>query len=492
MSFADNGTAIAVIAIVAVFLAIAGYAVSRLKSVGPDQVMYIISTGTKKGNNPSSNGTIAYPGKVLVLPVVQEAYTLSLKQRGVDLTIVGPDKNFIPVTVNANLKYKISDTDEGIRLAAQRFNKFNDDALDKSISDSVEGIVRSILASMDLQGINSNRPEFVDQVRSTAKTEMADQGIHIDILNIKDVKTSDVEYWASLNTPEKERAKLVAAEATSAAKLATDKARTAQEEQSSRIDADLKIKQAEFKAKTDTQEAIADAAKGIAQAERNLELARLQRVTLAEEALVKEQELDIAVKKPADAQAYARTKEAEGERDAAKSDAEADAYRTKTDAEAKKEAAIFEATGKAESQKLEASAEAAAIELKGEAEGKSITSIGTATAGAEEAKANALAKYTAEAITYIVAQSLPEIMAANAEAVKGIDNYTVISTDGASDATKQVTRMGTEGLASIEALLGGANLKGMLTGLVGGLAAGKTVETVAAVKPADEQVTAAA
>lgn len=491
MSFADNGTAIAVIAIAVVFLAVVGYAVTRLKSVAPDQVLYIISLGAKKGGDPSTNGTIAYPGKVFIMPVVQEAYPLSLKQRGVELKVVGPDKNFIPVEVSANLKFKIADDEASIRRAAQRFRDFTDAQIDESIRDSVEGSVRSITASMDLQGINSNRTEFMDQVLTTAKTDLAEQGIQIDVLNIKDVKTEDADYWASLNTPEKERTKLVAAEASSAAKLATDEARVAQEEQSARIAADLSIKKADFKVKTDTQDAIANSAKGIAEAERNLELARLQRVTLAEQALVKEQELDITVKKPADAKAYARTKEAEGERDAAKAETEAEAYKTKTDAAAKKEAAVFEAQGRAESQTLEATAEASAIELRGVAEGKSITAIGTATAAAEDAKASALAGYTAEAITYIVAQSLPEIMKANAEAVKGIDNYTVISTDGASDATKQVTRMGTEGLASIEALLGGVNIKGMLAGLAGGLVAAKTAETGSAIEPAGEQITTA-
>ncbi|MGK3708798.1 SPFH domain-containing protein [Arthrobacter sp. IK3] len=475
MGFENSGAVIAIVAIVIVFIAILGYAASRLRTVAPDEVLVIVKMGSSKtgsdGVRDSSNDTIAFAGKVLVLPVVQQDFRLSLKQRQVELTVTGPDKNFINVSVLASLNFKLADSEADIRKSAQRFLTHTDNQLETSIQNSLEGSLRSIIGSMTVQEINSDRAKFMDAVLNTAKAELAEQGIQVDILNIKDIKTNDKDYWDNLSKPETERAAQVAAVAASAAKQVKEAARVAQEEQTARLDKDLAVKKSAFQTEKDTQQAVADAASDLAKAQQDVEIARLQRAALVEEALVQEQKLDISEKKPADARAYAARVDAEGKRDAAKADAEGRAFEKTTMAEAEKSAAVLEAAGNAESLALQAQAEAKAMELKGEAEGKSIKAIGTATAEAEKAKADALTGYSETAIAYILAEAMPEIMKANAEAVAGIDNYTVISTDGASDATKQITRMGAEGLASLKAMTG-VDLTQILGSLAGGVLAG--------------------
>lgn len=475
--FSDNmGTVFAIVAVVVVFLALLAYAASRLRTVAPDEVLVIVKMGSTKsgagGVRDSSNDTIAFAGKVLVLPVVQQDFRLSLKQRQVELTVTGPDKNFINVSVMASLNFKLADSEADIRKSAQRFLTHSDEKLDHSIQNSLEGTLRAIIGSMTVQEINSDRAKFMDAILTTAKAELAEQGIQVDILNIKDIRTNDVDYWANLSKPETERAAQVAAVATSDSKQIKEKARLAQEEETARQSKDLEVKKSAFKAEQDREQAIANAAGGLAKAEQDVEIAKLQRVALAEEALVKEQQLDISEKKPADAAAYAARVHAEGLRDAAKADAEGRAFEKTTMAEAEKAATVLEATARAESVEVEAVASAKATELEGDAQGKSIKAIGEATAEAEKAKAAALSGYTEEAIAYILAGNMPAIMESNARAVAGIDNYTVISTDGASDATKQVTRMITEGLASLTAATG-VDLTKVLGSVAGGVVAGK-------------------
>ncbi|MFC5099136.1 flotillin domain-containing protein [Amycolatopsis plumensis] len=98
---------------------------------------------------------------------------------------------------------------------------------------------------------------------------------------------------------------------------------------------------------------------------------------------------------------------------------------------------MLEATGKAESVKLEANADAEATSVKGLSEAKSIEAVGAAKASAAEARAKALNGYDSNALTFELAARLPEIVRAAAEPMSNIDNYTVISTDGASDATSK-------------------------------------------------------
>jgi flotillin len=110
------------------------------------------------------------------------------------------------------------------------------------------------------------------------------------------------------------------------------------------------------------------------------------------------------------------------------------------------------------------------VRVRGEAEGASIAAIGEATAKAEDAKAVALTGHTQASLAFLAISALPEIVKASSDAVSGIDNYTVISSDGASDAVKQANRIVTEGLAMIKGSTE-IDIAGMLSGLLGTTAA---------------------
>lgn len=73
---------------------------------------------------------------------------------------------------------------------------------------------------------------------------------------------------------------------------------------------------------------------------------------------------------------------------------------------------------------------------------------------------------------------MPEIVRAAAEPMSNIDNFTVISTDGASDSTKQVGRIVTEIPELLKSALG-IDLTAMLGGYVGGKTAGHEIEAAA-------------
>lgn len=435
MGFEMTGTAFAVVALVVAFIAVAAYAASRLKTVKPDQALVVIRMGSSKlvdGVRVSSGDDIVFAGKRFVLPLVQEAFTLELKQRQVALNVTGPDMNFINVTVTGSLNFKFDGTVDGVRKASQRFLNHNDEELERSMQNALEGSLRAIVGSMTVQEINSDRPKFMSAVLRTAKAELAEQGIHVDTLNIRDIRTDDDKYWRSLSAPEVARATQVAAVAESESKIVSERARISQETKTAEMQKDLDLRKADFDIETSRREAEAAAAGERARAEQDVEVARLERIATEERAKVTEQELDISVKKPAEAAAYKQVKEAEAARDANKADAEAEAYGI---------------TKKAD-------AEAAATIKRGKAEAEKIEAIGKANGAAEEAQAAALAKMTPEALTYLLVNHLPAIMESNAQAVAGIDSYTVISTDGASDATKQAGRMFSEGIATLSAATG--------------------------------------
>ena len=506
MDFAANGTVIAVAAILAVLVALIWYATTRLVTVAPNQAVIRAGKGAK------GQVQIFTKGIVLFLPVIHQKYVMSLEQRQVELAVEGVDKNFITTSVTASLNFKFDDSVEGMSKAVQRFLTHSKEDLNASVTKSAEGVLRGIVSAMSVEDANNNRKEFQDQSLESAVTQFAEQGIQIDAFNISSVSTPSrtvigpdnmptvIDYLEEVGKPGLERAKREARVATSKAFQESEAARIEQEGATAALARDLAIKKSEFKAEEDRAAAIASSAHELAKAEQDVLVAELERKALAEKALVEQERLDIEVHKPADAQAYKLRTEAQAKRDAdvfnatARSeskaieadgakrasiaDAEARAAAQTVEAEASKNAEVFRAEGKATAVELNAKAEATAIEynakaeadavrLRGEAEGASIAAIGAATAAAEDAKATALTGHTQSSLAFLAINALPEIVKASSDAVSGIDNYTVISSDGASDAVKQANRIVTEGLAMIKAG-SGVDLGDMLSGLLGG------------------------
>src|SRR5690606_20802670 len=130
---------------------------------------------------------------------------------------------------------------------------------------------------------------------------------------------------------------------------------------------------------TDRANAEALASGQLATAEQDQLVATLQRSALSEQALVEQERLDISIRKPAEADAYATVQAAQAERDAANAATEADVYKRTRIAEANKVAAVQDAEAAAEAVRLAGNAErdkqvalATGIRANGEARGSAI------------------------------------------------------------------------------------------------------------------------
>lgn len=467
---AQNGLVVAIVAIVLVILAVLAFIASRLRTVPPDEALIVVSMG--KGKN--EGGTLADPskyaihtaGRVFVVPVVQDAFPLSLKQRQVEIQAVGPDKNFVPTQVEGNLSFKFSDRPEEVVKAAQRFRGHTDEQLSHSIQQAVEGSLRSIIASMTYGEINSDRVAFQQHVLESAKAELAEQGISVDVLNIRGISTPGSSYSEDLAKAELASARRNASIAEARASQESEFAKIQAAEQVAERQRDLALKQAAFKGETDRADAEAQAAGNLARAEQDAKVADLERAALTQRALVAQEQLDIDEKKPADAAAYATRIKAEGEREAAKARAEAEAYQRKVSAEAEAYQRKVSAEAEAAAVTALAKSQAEAARVKGEAEAAIARQIGEAEAAATSAKADALAQYGNDALVYELVTRLPQIMEANAKAVAGIGEYTVIGTSGASDAVNQATQIGAQTIGAVKSLTG-VDLGGLVNRVAG-------------------------
>ncbi len=95
-----------------------------------------------------------------------------------------------------------------------------------------------------------------------------------------------------------------------------------------------------------------------------------------------------------------------------------------------------------------------ALRAEGEAEAAAILARGEAEAAAMTKKADAYGQYGDAAIIDLLAQMLPSLVREAAAPIAAIDKVTVISTDGASQLTKNVASNVTQGMQLASDLVG--------------------------------------
>lgn len=472
----DGGAVVAAVAaLIIAFVALIALITKRIRRVPPNEALIIVGRGAGKNAVATDSGQrVVVGGRVFIWPVLQQGFPISLEQRQIGITVEGVDKNRIKLAIKASINFKVRGDEEGVRRAAQRFLS-QQATLNDVIKESLEGSLRAIIGDMTIEQIISDRKSLQDAVVASTKTDLAEQGLQVDLLNISDISTPGSDYLANLGRAEAARARQVAEVKEAEAQQVSEFAKIQAMEQIAARQRDLSLKQAGIKAETDRANAEADAAGQLARAEQDRLVAALQREALSEQARVTEEQLDIDVRKPAEAAAYAAVQQANANRDATNAATEADAFKRMRIAEANKIAAVQDAEAAAEAtiragnaDRDRQLAQAKAIEALGLARAEAARAEGLAAAEATKAQAEALREQGAAVLAQQVIALMPEIVRAAAEPISGIDNLTVVSTDGASSLTKTVAQVLSEGQDVIKSLTG-LDVGALVGGQAGGV-----------------------
>jgi len=231
------------------------------------------------------------------------------------------------------------------------------------------------------------------------------------------------------------------------AQAAADQAATEKEQQAEALKAlarrDSAIKQAGYQAEIDQAAATAKQAGPLSDATARQKVV-VEETKVAElEAQRAEQQLQVDVRKPADAKAYERTTLAKAERDSQIMAAEAASQRVK-----------LEAAAASEQTKVIGDAEASATRARGLAEGDAIKAKGLAEADAIKARGEALAEHQEAVIGQQLAEEWPAIVEAAAKPFGSIDQLIVLNgAEGISEALAQAVSQGAAGLQMARKLL---------------------------------------
>lgn len=444
-------SAVAWIIIVAVVI-VAVLLISYIKA--PPSVAYIVSGLNRKPR--------IYIGKGgLRVPLLERLDKVFLGQVTADIKTSRsvPTNDFINVNVDAVAKIQVIPDLDGVRLAAKNFLNMAGAEISKQVQDSLEGNMREVIGSLSLRDININRDKFSDEIMNKAQRDMEALGLRIISCNIQNVtddknliedlgadNTWTIRKQAKINKANAER-DIARAEAD-ALKEANDAQVDSQTQIAIRQN-ELAVKRSELTIVEQTRKADADAAYEIQRQEQQktintktvdaqIEQTMREQVLTAERVKIRQNELNAAVQKQADADKYQMEIKAAASLEQSKREAEAQAYRAEQEAraqialaQAKKQSMVLEAEGV----KAAGEAEAYKIQCAGEAEAIAIEKKGLAEAEAMRKKAEAYERYGQAAILDMFAKIIPEVAQHVAQPISAIKNMNVYGTSGQDAAS---------------------------------------------------------
>ncbi|GHJ34539.1 flotillin family protein [Streptomyces sp. TS71-3] len=265
----------------------------------PDQAMLI--SGGRRGLGGAPFRVVTGHGK-FVLPVFRKTRFLTLAMREAEVEEKCVTRQGITLTVRSVIAFKVGNDDESIVNAGQRF--LSDQEQMAILTGRIfAGHLRSIIGSMTVEEIVTERQKLATEVLETSKAEMAKIGLIVDSLQIQSIDDGDTGYIEAMSAPHKaairRQAQIAQAQATQTAAEAEQEAARKQAEYARQT----AVVQAEYNAQVDRAQAEAAQAGPLAQAHAQQEVLAAQTELAQRKAELRQKELIAEVVKPAEAEA---------------------------------------------------------------------------------------------------------------------------------------------------------------------------------------------
>lgn len=397
--------------------------ISRYKKCPSDKIMVIYGkVGTNKDGSQRSAKCI-HGGAAFVWPVVQayEYLDLTPMSLSVDLTNALSHQN-IRVDVPSRFTVGIS-TEVGVmQNAAERLLGMKLVEIQELAKDIIFGQLRLVVATMDIEEINTDRDKFLEAVSGNVETELKKIGLRLINVNVTDIN-DESGYIAALG-------KEAAAKAINDARISVAAA-----DRDGSVGAAEAEREQRIRVSKSNSEAIAgenEAKVRIAESEavrREHEAEALKRATAAE---------NIQAAK-AQEESYAAQKAAELARaELEKAKLEADII---VKAEIKKKELELQADAQAEQIRRQARGEADAILMKMKAEADGMREMLTKQAEGFDQLVRASGGNANDAVRYMIADKLEQLTKIQVEAISNlkIDKITVWDSNGAGNGDGKTT-----------------------------------------------------
>ncbi len=265
----------------------------------PDEAMLISGGRSRRSGAPFKvivgHGTFVPPlfRKVRYL-------TLSMCESEVSETCV--TRQGISLNVRSVIAFKVGNDDESIVNAGQRFLS-DQDQMSTLTGRIFAGHLRSIIGSMTVEEIVTERQKLASEVLDGSKAEMAKIGLTVDSLQIQSIDDMNSGYIDAMAAPHNAAIQRSAQIAQAQANQQAAQAQQDSQRKQAEYARETAVVQAQYKAEVDRAQAEAAQAGPLAQAQAQMSVLSAQTDLAHRQAELRQRQLVAEVIKPAEAEA---------------------------------------------------------------------------------------------------------------------------------------------------------------------------------------------
>lgn len=404
------------IAVLFVFIIIMAM-VKRYKRCPSDRILVVYGKVGKGVNSESRSAKCIHGGAAFIWPIIHSYEFLDLTPISIEINLKSAlSKQNIRVDVPSRFTVGVSTEPSIMTNAAERLLGLSQESISNLAKDIIFGQLRLVVATMDIEEINSNRDKFLAAVSSNVEAELKKIGLKLINVNVTDIN-DESGYIDALG-------KEAAAKAINDAKKSVAEKNRDGEIGQAEAHQDQRVKVAHADAVAVEGENVAKVTIANSDADRREREAEARRRAVAAEKVTEARALE---------EAYAAEKEAEIAR--AARDKATQTANVVVLAEIDKQKVEIDAEAVAEQTRREAKGEADAIYMKMEAQAKGIYEILSKQAEGFELLVKAAGNNSKDAVMLMIADKLPELVKTQVEAIKNIkiDKVTVWETGNGKD-----------------------------------------------------------
>jgi len=265
----------------------------------PDEAMLV--SGGRYGLKETPFRVVTGHG-AFVMPGFRKARYLTLSMQEAEVSETCVTKQGISLNVRAVIAFKVGNDVESIVNAGQRFLS-DQDQMSILTGRIFAGHLRSIIGSMTVEEIVTERQKLATEVLDGSKTEMVSIGLTVDSLQIQSIDDMGAGYIAAMAAPNNAAIQRQAKIAQAAADQAAAEAQQASARKQAEFARQTAVVQAQYKAEIDKAQAEASQAGPLAQAGAQRAVIAAQAELAQHQAALRQQQLVSEVIRPAEAEA---------------------------------------------------------------------------------------------------------------------------------------------------------------------------------------------
>lgn len=179
-----------ILAIVVVFILFSTVTIliSRYKKSKPNQVLVVYGKVSAGASSEKRTMKCIHGGASFVLPVIQAYDYLDLTPIQIDINLKNAlSKQNIRVDAPAVFTVGISTEDGIMQNAAERLLGLGRDGIEDLAKDIIFGQLRLVLATMNIEEINTDRDRFLHEVQENVEAELQKIGLRLINVNVTDI-----------------------------------------------------------------------------------------------------------------------------------------------------------------------------------------------------------------------------------------------------------------------------------------------------------------